>query len=79
MIIHVECYAGYRADERPVRFIIGNQTIEVHEIIDRWHGVGYRYFKVVGNDNNIYLLRHDEERYCWELTFFKKRFPHLTS
>lgn len=75
MIVHVESYSGYRADERPLRFFIGDAPIEVREIIDCWHGDGYRYFKVAGDDGNIYLLRHDEERFIWEMVLFSKYRP----
>ena len=68
--IHVECYAGYRADQRPQRFTLGQRMIEVDEIIDQWHGPDYRYFKLRGDDGGIYILRHEETTGRWELTVF---------
>ncbi len=63
--IHVECYAGYRADERPLRFTLGRRVFEVQEVEDRWQSPGVRYFRVRANDSNSYVLRHDEGRDIW--------------
>ncbi len=68
--VHVECYAGYRADERPQRFSFGQRNIEVEEIIDQWQGENYRYFKLKGDDGGHYILRHDEASQRWELTMY---------
>jgi len=76
MNLKVECYAGYRADERPVRFTFPEKTgalaYEVMEVLDQWYGVGYRCFKVRANDGNTYILRHDENRDCWSLDSFRR-------
>ena len=48
--IHVECHAGYRGEETPRRFFLGERTIEVADILDRWLGPVHRYFKVRGDD-----------------------------
>jgi len=31
----------------------------------------YWYFKIKGNDGNLYILRFDEGRVEWELTMFQ--------
>jgi hypothetical protein len=69
--IRVSCYAGYRGEETPKRFQIGSTTIEIEEILDRWIGPNHRYFKVRGEDQATYIIRHDVDSYRWELTFFK--------
>jgi hypothetical protein len=33
--IQVECYEGAKADETPRRFIRGERTVEVREVLDR--------------------------------------------
>lgn len=64
--IHVECYSGYRGEETPVRFVVGEHKVEVTDIVDRWIAPDHRYFKVTGDDGFTYLLRHDvwDERWC---------------
>jgi hypothetical protein len=72
IIIQVTCYAGYRGNERPVRFSIGEKEYEVKEIVDRWYGPDYSYFKVRADDGNSYIIKYDEAADEWELEFFRK-------
>ena len=71
MEIRVDCYAGYRGEETPRRFWIGQRKIEVTAVIDRWLAPDYRYFKVKGNDNGMYIIRHDHINENWEMAFYK--------
>lgn len=65
--LRVECYAGYRADERPEAFWLQRRRIAVREILDRWLGEDHAYFKVTGEDGVRYILRRDDRRDQWEL------------
>lgn len=69
-IIRVECYCGYRGEETPQRFRLGNRQVEIIEIIDRWLASDYRYFKVKGNGGSIYIIRNDIFRDLWQITMF---------
>ena len=75
MNIRVECYAGYRGEETPRAFWLGNNRLEVKEVLDRWLAPDHRYFKVQADDNDIYILRHEVQSDDWELTLFQKRSP----
>ena len=72
MIIKVECYSGYKAEETPRRIYLGERKIEVVEIIDRWLAIDHRYFKIKGDDNNTYIIRYDNKKNLWELKLFQK-------
>lgn len=72
MRMRVECYAGYRGQETPRRFTLGERKVEVVEVLDRWLGPNYRYFKIWGDDGAVYILRHDAETDRWDLTLFDK-------
>jgi hypothetical protein len=70
----VECYAGSKADETPRRFTWEARTIEVAEVLDRWHQIENQpewpradYFKVRALDEHAYLLKHDLESDEWFL------------
>ena len=65
--LRVECYAGYRADERPQAFWLRERRIAVREILDRWVGEDHAYFKVTGEDRVRYILRRDDHHDGWEL------------
>jgi hypothetical protein len=69
--IHVESEATRGGLEMPRRFCLDGRTIEIVENIDQWHGPGYCYFKVKGEDGNLCILRLDEGRAEWELTMFQ--------
>ena len=70
--ISVECHAGYRGEESPTRFRLGDRAVDILEVVDRWLAPDYRYFKVRAADA-IYLLRHDITSDDWELTLFESR------
>ena len=72
--VAVECYAGYRGEETPRRFRIGRpgeRWIEVADVLDRWLDPDHRYFKLLGADGDLYILRHDAESDAWELTLYR--------
>jgi len=65
--LRVECYAGYRADERPLAFWLDERRVAVREVVDRWFGEDHAYFKVTGDDGLRYLLRRDDGHDRWEM------------
>ncbi|MBL7181112.1 MAG: hypothetical protein ISS65_13040 [Desulfobacterales bacterium] len=72
MPVRVECYAGYRGEETPRRFWLGSRKIEVKDVLDRWMAPDHRYFKILGDDMAVYILRHDAVSWVWELTFYQQ-------
>ncbi len=71
MECRVECYSGYRADERPLRFYLGEHAYEVCEIEDQWYDPDATYFKVKAGDGNLYILRRSLEG-GWTLEAFRR-------
>lgn len=65
--VKVECYAGYRANERPIRLILDEQTLEIAEAEDRWHSPGGTYFRVRVEGGDRYVLRYVEAQDVWSL------------
>jgi hypothetical protein len=68
----VECYAGYKGDQYPKRFTLGEQVLEVVDVQDQWYSPSSEYFRVLTNDGNIYVLRHDQDKDVWTLDAFRK-------
>jgi len=66
-IIHVSCYSGYKANERPVNFTVRERKLIVEKIIDRWYGPNHSYFKILANDKKIYLIKYDHDEDLWTL------------
>jgi hypothetical protein len=73
LCISVDCYAGYRGEETPLRFRLGNKLIEIAEVVDRWLAPDHRYFKVRTPEGEGYILRNDTTTGLWELTLFAAR------
>ena len=69
--IRVECYSGFRADERPVRFSIRDHLFDVREVDGQWYSPDATYFRVLADDGNFYVLRHDEGQDLWTLDGFR--------
>src|SRR5215467_11738473 len=67
MRIHVECHAE-RSGDGPRRFVLGEHTIEVDDLLDRWYGNDADYFRVRGADGHFYVLKHHREPDGWEPT-----------
>jgi len=72
--VQVECYSGFKANERPVAFTYQNERHEIQEIVDRWYEGGLdsgrpviNYFKVRAADGKVYLLRYQTETDTWSL------------
>ena len=57
--IRVESYAGYRGEETPRRFHLGDKAEDIVEVVDRWLSPEHRYFKCLSSDSSIDLMRHD--------------------
>lgn len=71
MKIEVESYSGFRADERPVKFILNGRRYEVAEVEDKWYSPQATYFRVVAGDGNRYVLCHKETLDEWSLEGFR--------
>ncbi len=71
MYVDVERDSGNIDVANPKRFRLGRRRVEVVENLDRWFGPDYAYFKVRGDDGNLYILRLDEAQDRWELTMFQ--------
>lgn len=72
MTVRVECYAGRKADERPLRFSLESHDYLVEEIVDQWYGPSHTFFKVRASDGNLYILRHCEGTAEWTLESFRR-------
>lgn len=71
MDLRVQCYAGWKADERPLRFQLGGREYTVQEVLDRWYGPDDTFFKVSADDGNLYILRRHASGE-WSLESFRR-------
>ena len=71
MHIRVYCYSGYRGLETPRCIRMATYKIQVKEVLDRWIAPDHRYFKVLGDDEATYIIRHDTATWEWDLVFYQ--------
>jgi hypothetical protein len=69
--VRVECYAGYKGDERPLRLYLGEKAIDVVEMEDRWYSPGATFFRVKVSGGDRYVLRHEEAQDVWSLIGYR--------
>src|SRR5258708_1797020 len=58
-VIRVECYSGYKADERPVRMNLIDGAREVVAIEDRWYSPGATFFLVMAKHVTVAVVHQD--------------------
>jgi hypothetical protein len=74
-LVRVECYAGYKGEERPVRIVFEEQVLEVTDVEDRWYSPGATYFRVLVAGGDRYVLCHDDAQDTWTLSAFRASGP----
>jgi len=63
--IEVVGYSGYKANERPLSFVLDERKLRVSDVIERWYGVEHDYFKVIAEDDHVYLFKWHRIRDVW--------------
>jgi uncharacterized protein (UPF0128 family) len=74
MKLSVECYAGHKADERPVRFWLDGKQYHVEAVLDQWYDPDRIFFKIRDDDGNLYILRQQTSTpsRAWDLVSFRQ-------
>ena len=70
MKVKVEYSSDQKAYQSPTRFLLGDRSIEIEQVVDRWHGESTSYLRVLGSDENLYILKGPMEDGFWELVSF---------
>lgn len=73
--IAVLTYDGYKTEERPVEFRLGETRLVVQMVLDRWYEPEGTYFKVKADDGNLYILNHSFND-GWTLVAFSRQIVH---
>ena len=66
----VRCLAGYRANERPVSFLVEKHETMVRAVLESWREPNYLYFKVETADGELVLLRYHDREDAWQAREF---------
>lgn len=71
MNLQVDSRAGLHGEPEPLAFLLGGARIDVLQVLDRWYGEDYCYFKIAASDGALYILRYSSPDRQWELTLFQ--------
>ena len=78
-IIEVQCYAGYKSNERPVSFLFHGREFRVMKIIDRWYEGSadssmpmLDYFNIQTDDGDHYIIRYNHLFDKWSVAIHKR-------
>lgn len=74
-VVRVECYAGYKGDERPARVLLDEQLVEIAVVEDRWYSPGSTYFRILLCNGERYVLRRQEAQDVWTIEAFRSANP----
>ena len=70
MKVKVEFDSNPKGEETPAGFVLGDRPIKIEQIMDRWYSPQGSYYRVSGNDGNIYILKGAAGGESWELVSF---------
>jgi hypothetical protein len=65
MKLQVRCYAGRKANERPVRFQLKDRDYLLKEVLDQYYDPVGSFFNVRADDGNPHILRHNTKTDEW--------------
>jgi hypothetical protein len=63
----VETYSGARLHERPRRFTRGGEWLTVRRVVEQWREPQLLCFRVVAEDQRLYLLSYQVLQDAWEV------------
>jgi hypothetical protein len=65
--VRLDSPVGSAAAGKPVSFSIFDRIFAVMEILDTWYGADHTYYKLIADDGNLYIIKHDLNVDAWEL------------
>lgn len=71
----MQCYSGYKGDERPMKIQLGKELMDVAAVEDRWYSPGATYFRVRLANEERYVLRREDAQDLWTLQAFRAPLP----
>jgi hypothetical protein len=65
--VNLQSTGGSAGTGKLVSFTLYDRHFTVNEILDIWYGSDHIYYKLIADDNILYIIKHDMEADSWEL------------
>jgi hypothetical protein len=75
ILLKVETFSQAAGDGAPTSFTLRDRRFRIRGIVDQWHGADHVYFKLVADDGNLYVIRHNLEENEWEMVLMEALSP----
>lgn len=72
MIVSVQCERAVNGEATPRCFILGKRRIDIADVLDRWLGEEYDYYKVRDPNGDTFILRRDTDELTWEIWMYQR-------
>ena len=70
IVSEMDCYSGYKTDERPVRFRLEGREYRIEEVLHQWREPGSNLYRVRADDGKAYVLRQNSApEGSWDLVW----------
>ncbi len=63
--IKVSAYSGYKANERPLFFVLDGRKYIVNEVLEQWYEEEDDYFRIMADDGCKYSLKWNRKQDLW--------------
>ena len=73
MSLRVECGPGLGGEAEPLAVWFGQRRVVVRAIVDRWFASDRRWFRIDADDEQLYVLCHDQATGQWDLAALTRR------
>ena len=73
MTLRVESAPGLGGEAEPLAVWFGARRVGVRAIVDRWFAPSRRWFRIDADDEQLYVLRHDQATGEWDLAALTRR------
>ena len=65
--VTVNAYSGYKANERPINFTMGEETVRIVDILEFWAEPNRDCFKVRGDNRKKYSMFWIRDEDKWQI------------
>lgn len=72
ILLRVQTSSG---ENMPIAFTLRDRLFRVKAMLDHWQGSDHAYYKIIADDGNLYVLRHDLEENEWEMVLMEAPLP----